>query len=145
MQLSRSADVAPNLIDFSVANGSRSHPQDLIFVSPFTLETKKWTRVTVRWDPVSDQGSGSIGYDLREVTGFQVNSASLATNALSEALFVGNFYDGVPGPGAFFNPSVAANEGLTPNLSYASDPSSFSFRFPFYGEIHDLKIFKQIE
>jgi len=144
LQLSRSADVAPNLINLSVANGSRSHPQDLIFVSPFTLETKKWTRVTVRWDPVSDQRSGSIGYDLREVTGFQVNSASLATNALSEALFVGNFYDGVPGPGAFFNPSVAANEGLTPNLSYSSDPSSFSFRFPFYGEIHDLKIFKQI-
>ncbi len=144
LQLSKSADISPDLIDLSIANGQRSVPQDLIFLSPFSMDSKRWTRVTVRWDPVSDNGSGSISFDLNQVASFNVPSSSIATNALSEALFVGNFYDGIPGPGAFFNPTVAASEGLTANSSYSVDPSSFSFRFPFYGELHNLKIFKSI-
>lgn len=144
LQMSRSADISPNLIDLSVENGTRSSPQDLIFVSPFDLPTKRWSKVTLRWSPRGDNGTGSIAFDNNEVASFSVPSASIATNALSEALFVGNYYEGPAGPGAFFNPTVAANEGLTPNTSYSSDPASFRFRFPFYGELHDLKIFKDI-
>ncbi len=142
LQLSRSADIDPSNVDLTVANGLRSSPQDLIFVSPFDLPTKRWSRVTVRWSPAGDNGTGSIAFNNSEVTTFAIPSASIATNNLSEALFVGNYYDGIPGPGAFFNPTVAASEGLTSNLDYTSDPSRFNFRFPFYGELHDLKIFK---
>jgi len=144
LQMSRSAEVSPDQIDLSVANGSRSTPQDLIFVSPFSLPTKRWSKVTVRWSPAGDNGTGSIAFDNSEVTSFSIPSASIATNNLSEALFVGNFYEGQPGPGAFFNPTVADSQGLTSNASYASDPSNFSFRFPLYGELHDVKIFKDI-
>jgi hypothetical protein len=116
----------------------------MIFVSPFDLPSKRWSRVTLRWSPAGDNGTGSIAFDNREVTSFAIPSASIATKLLSEALFVGNFYEGPAGPGAFFNPTVAAKEGLTSNPGYASDPSGFRFRFPFYGELHDLKIFKDI-
>jgi len=144
LQMSKSADIAPRLVNLSVSNGARSTPQDLIFVSPFSLPTKRWSKVTVRWSPRGDNGTGSIAFDNNEVTSFAVPSASIATRNLSEALFVGNYYEGPPGPGAFFNPTVASAEGLTSNSSYSSDPSGFNFRFPFYGELHDLKIFKDI-
>ena len=144
LQLSRSADISPDKIDLTVANGSRSTPQDLIFASPFDLPSKKWSRVTVRWSPSGDNGTGSIAFNNSEVTTFAIPSSSISTNRLSDALFVGNYYDGVPGPGAFFNPTIAAEEGLTSNSDYTADPARFRFNFPFYGEVHDLKIFKDI-
>ncbi len=62
-----------------------------------------------------------------------------------DALFVGNFYEGANEDESaiqrFFNPTVSEMEGLTPYLSYDSDPTSFQMRHPLWGEVHDIKIY----
>jgi hypothetical protein len=107
LQLSHSADVLPSSIDTTVANNSRSYPDDLIFVSEDnSLKLNNWHHVTVRWgtDTVNF-GTGSIRIDDTSETYFNVPSSSI-TPVISgdmgdtDILFIGNYYEGQNGPSA---------------------------------------------
>ena len=144
LQLSHSADIPPNQISIPAIESGASFPQDLIFISEDnTLSHNTWHRVTVRWGGINrSYGTGSIVIDNTE-TLFCVPSSSIGTYGKSEALVIGNYFQGSDYNGKFFNTQVAYDEGITEFPAYASDPSGYVFGNPLQAEIHDLKIYRR--
>ena len=156
LQLSHSADISPSKVDLSLDNNTRPRDNgtDLCFLSADnSLKRNHWHHISIRWGTNQyNAGSGSIIVDDFEY-GFCVPSASIdpvtafadSTNP-PEVLFVGNYYEGTNVQGgnaikAFFNTTVATDEGLRPAEGFTTDPAGFQFDHPLNAEIHDLKIY----
>jgi len=142
LQLSHSADTNPTNVNIAAAETGLTFPNNLIFVSPDnSLKHNHWHHVTVRWGGnTRSYGSGSIVIDGVK-TYFKVPSASLSTD--TDALFLGNYYQGSDAVGKFFNTNVAVSEGIPSFNSYTSDPTQFSFNNQLQAEIHDVKLYKR--
>lgn len=142
LQLSHSADINPSSINIPAVEAGLSYPSDLVFVTPDnSLSHNYWHHVTIRWGGNSrSYGSGSIIIDGQK-TSFNVPSSSLMTD--SDALIIGNYFDGPDAVGKFFNTPVAVNEGIPSFPSYTSDPTQFSFNNQLQAEVHDLKLYKR--
>jgi len=169
LQLSRSADTAPSVIDISIANNARSAPTDLVFLSDDnSLLRNNWHHVGIRWGTNTvAEGSGSFFIDGVEKGVFKVPSASITPIAFKppqgdpDVLVVGNYYN---------SPNTAVNGAGFPNLLagyFTQAPSSGpafrdglmpmfrdtaptlydygptgSLDHPLNAEVHDLKIYK---
>ena len=156
LQLSHSADTNPSDIDLSIDNNSRSHPNDLVFLSDDNVLTKNtWHHVAIRWDSNFNNGTGSFFIDNKVNGSYSIPSSSVMqitssnTDLLDpDALFVGNYYSGDNnGSNAiakFFNNGAHVEEGVMLfNDNLTTDPSEFSFTNPLNAEVHDIKIFDQ--
>jgi len=144
LQLSQSADVRPSSLSIPAVESGLSFPKDLIFVSnDNSLEYNKWQHVTIRWGSSQrSYGSGSIIID-NNITNFTVPSSSIATYKNSDALIVGNYFEGSDFNAKFFNANVATDEGIPEFSGFTADPVGFAFRHPLQAELHDLKILKR--
>lgn len=142
LQLSHSADTNPTEINIPAATSGLTFPNDLIFVSPDnSLKHNHWHHVTVRWGgSARSNGSGSIVIDGSK-TYFNIPSASLTTD--TDALVLGNYFQGPDAVGKFFNTSVSVDEGIPLFPSYTTDPVNFSFNNQLQAEIHDVKLYKR--
>ena len=138
-----SANVSPSSIDFSVPNGSRTFPQDLIYVSEDNLlRHNNWHHVCVKWGSTSNNGSGSFHIDAL-TSSFYYPSSSIVGGAKPSVLIMGNQYIGADSTDKFFNSSVKTLEGLTEIDTGLEDPVGFTFSSPLNAEIHDFKIFNR--
>jgi len=144
LQLSHSADIPPSQISIPAVESGASNPLDLAFISEDnSLTHNTWHRVTIRWGGASrSYGTGSIIIDTSE-TKFCVPSSSIASYNKSEALVIGNYFQGPDFNGKFFNSQVAYDEGITSFPAYTEDPIGFQFSNPLQAEIHDLKIYRR--
>ena len=144
LQLSQSANTPPSTLSIPAVESGLSFPNDLIFVSADnSLTHNKWHHVTVRWGGINrSDGSGSIVIDSLQ-TDFNVLSSSIATLKESDALFVGNYYQGTDSVGKFFNSTAATLEGIPEISAYSTEPAGFSLVNQLQAEIHDLKIYKR--
>lgn len=159
LQLSHSADVRPSDVDLTVANGQRSYPQDLIFLSDDNaLRKDNWHHVAVRWGTQTvNMGSGSFLIDSEPQGTFYVPSSSIAPAPYGpgqgnpDVLCVGNFYEGPNSSTSaqtyFFNQNIATKDGL-PQLINDGDattrtPVTFDFAHPLNAEVHEIKIYDE--
>lgn len=142
LQLSHSADIAPS----AVAPGF--FPQDLVFKFDNALKKDAWHHVVIRWDPLIDNGSGSLRIDGADAGSFYVPSASIASTAATtpDALVFGNYYDGindgVDGLRTFFSADASTAYGVV-QLDPATgvfEPTRYDFDHPGFFEVHDLSI-----
>jgi len=152
LQLSHSADIPPSQLAVSptsnkTSTNSGEYPYDLVFLSPDNaLKRNQWHHVTIRWGGSSmNAGSGSILVDKAAST-FNVPSSSILppSHIASDALILGNYFEGSGDEKQFFNSTAASSEGVY-NIPGAgsSDPTNFSFNHPLNAEIHDVKIFSE--
>jgi len=144
LQLSQSADFSPSMLNLTNVEAGLSYPSDLTFITPDnSLLHNRWHHVTVRWGGLTrSYGSGSIVIDGVE-TYFNVPSASISTDDESDALVVGNYYNGPDKIAKFFNETTAYNEGIPSFTGFTTDPVGFTLNNPLQAEIHDLKIFNR--
>lgn len=144
LQLSQSADTNPKSLSISAVESGLSFPNDLIFISDDnSLRYNKWHHVTIRWGGLNrSDGSGSIVIDDIQ-TPFNVPSSSISTLLNSDALFVGNYYQGGDTVAKFFNSNVSSIEGIPEFSGYSFDPTGYSLDNQLQAEIHDLKIYNR--
>lgn len=142
LQLSQSADTKPSDIDPN--SFPLTFPKNFIFASPDSLSRDTWHRVTIRWGTNQRSiGSGSIQVDQMS-TRFNVNLPSISTGLQSDALFVGNYYEGSDRNAKFFNNTAAAQFGTIEDpVGGTTDPVGAILRHPLNAEIHHLSIFKR--
>ena len=147
VQLSGSVDVDPSAVDLTVANGSRTSPQDLIFVSSDnSLKRNHWHHVAVRWGGQEfNNYTGSIYIDNSLDTQFVVPSGSISSSIEPNCLFVGARYNGdnagVNSTDRFFNSANQTRNGVPQVAGYTANPTSFALTNKLNAEFHDLKIF----
>ncbi len=164
LQLSHSADVPPSKVNLpSVDAGTNNYPNDLIFLSQPQLTLNCWNHIAITWGALHNDHTGSFWFDgvEEETTKFIVPSASINTGSTAlmspyvfNPLFVGNFYDGPavidlsPDPDigvkGFFNPGVAAIEGV---YNYGIDmlePSPGTLSHPCNVELADIRIYGDV-
>jgi len=145
LQLSHSADRRPSRVNLNTKNNTRSYPEDLIFVTADnSLSKNNWHHVSIAWGgkSVSD-GTGSIWIDNDHYP-FSVPSSSILPpkHVSSEALVLGNYYEGWDNEAKFFNTTAASREGFFPKTAgLTNDPIFFDLDHPLNAEIHDIKIF----
>jgi len=142
-----SANETPNSIDVTQVNGSRSYPQDLIYVSDDNLlKHNNWHHVSIRWGASYNNRSGSFTIDAT-TSSFYYPSSSIVGSQKPDVLILGNQYVGSDTTAKFFN-SVVANtatgEGVTQLDAGTSDPTGFTFSSPLNAEIHDVKLFNRV-
>ena len=138
-----SANVAPSAINFSVPNGSRTFPQDLVYVSDDNLlKHNNWHHVSVRWGNASNNGTGSFHVDAL-TSSFYYPSSSIVGSTKPSVVILGNQYVGADSTDKFFNATVKTAEGLTELSAGTTDPTGFTFSSPLNAEIHDVKIFNR--
>lgn len=174
LQLSHSADVPPSTIyptgtGFASTLGG-SYLTDLIYTSS-EIPYNEWKHVAVRWEAPnaastnSNAFSGSFVIDGVVDTQFIIPSSSIIPQTFAnpqgdpDALFVGNYYDGIndgtAGGGyltAFFNINTAYDDGLTSAYAGAPGPGSaperadmstsvYNLDHPLNAELHDIRIY----
>jgi hypothetical protein len=144
LQLSQSADVPPSKLSIPAVETGLTFPRDLIFVTDDnTLSHNTWHHVTVRWGGQDrSYGSGSIVIDGVSKS-FNVPSRSIATYENSDALIIGNYFQGSDYNGKFFNSVVAAKDGIPTFSGFSTEPTGFVFENQLQSELHDLKIFNR--
>ena len=186
LQLSHSADIAPSKIGSTYSGGNigtsagSSYRPDLIYTSS-EIQKNRWAHVAIRFQGKNDHHTkgtdisstvftGSFVINGVEDTIFTIPSASVMPESFKnpqgdpDALFVGNFYDGInnaqnaytPIVQRFFNRNVSYHQGLTtlyPTLtvddasqetSHTDIPNSmFSLDHPLNAEIHDVRIYNK--
>ena len=153
LQVSHSADTSPSKVDVSSLT---SFPNDLIFVSnDNSLRKNEWSHIAIRWDESFNDRSGSFIINNKNAGNFIIPSASIRPSAYSagqgnpDALFVGNFYEGINAgndkQSLFFAQRPADRDGLITlhNNSTLDAPNDFALSHPLNAEIHDLKIFSE--
>jgi hypothetical protein len=139
-----SANIAPDNININQANGTRTYPQDLIYVSEDNvLKYNNWHHVSVRWGANHNNRSGSITIDDSITSFMYPSSSTLIPGTFQTPIVLGNFYSGSQTPRAFFNVGSSINEGI-PDLFGVSDPTNFTFNNPLNAEIHDIKFFNRV-
>lgn len=138
-----SANIPLSAIDVNTANGSRSYPQDLIYISDDNmLKHNHWHHVTVRWAANSNNRTGSFQVD-NITSSFYYPSGTVTDAVIPQVLFMGNQYVGADDTRKFFNSTTAYNLGLTTLDPGISDPTLFTLNSPLNAEIHDVKIYKR--
>jgi hypothetical protein len=141
-----SANVPPSSIDVTQANGSRSYPQDLIYVSDDNLlKHNNWHHVSIRWGASYNNSTGSFTVDAT-TSSFFYPSSSIAATAPA-VVILGNQYVGSDDESKFFNSVVASStsgEGVTQLDAGSADPSGFTFSSPLNAEMHDVKLFNRV-
>jgi hypothetical protein len=138
-----SANVPPSSISVGIANGSRTFPQDLIYVSEDNmLKHNHWHHVSVRWGSRANNSTGVFQVDSL-TSSFYYPSSSILGTSIPQVLFMGNQYIGADDTRKFFNSSAAAQYGVTAMLSTQISPTGFTFNSPLNAEIHDVKIYKR--
>ena len=76
-------------------------------------------------------------------------NATTTSVADSQALFIGNYFEGpnlmhsASNMVQFFNPNANTNEGVRSLAAENCDPSNFTLQHPLNAEIHDLRIYKE--
>jgi hypothetical protein len=167
LQLSSSADIAPDLVGLS---GPPAGSPMIYSSSDNSLQRGKWHHVAVRWGGTDVLGStGSFVIDGNVDNTFVIPSASITappggTSYVgfsspaedANALFLGNYVRGANqiAIGAdndfgaiknFFNSVVAADEGLLtwPNPGIEDVSTNHIFRNKLNAEIHEIRIFKE--
>jgi len=173
LQLSHSCGTKPSDVDLSIANSRRDVPNDLIFLSDDNALTRNhWHHVSIRWDTAtSNKGSGSFYIDGEERGHFSVNSGSIAATEPfgsvpsgndpriltgSDALVIGNFFEGSDCIGKFFNAAATGSEGCgrkvfedsvvnpyTGSYNPTVLANSPQFNHPLNAEIHEVQIWKR--
>ena len=152
VQLSQSADTAPSTIDLSIANNTRSAPQNYIFLSPDnSLKLNNWHHVTFSWDKNINYGSGSmwIDCDERSVTKMNISTSSINISHTGSfiPLIVGNYYNGsnnstiAPQMKKFFNAGASSLEGIQNegiSAGNINDPSTLNHKPNV--DLHDIRI-----
>ena len=147
VQLSGSVDVDPSAVDLTIANGSRTSPQDLIFVSTDnSLKRNHWHHIAVRWGGQEfNNYTGSIYIDNALDTQFVVPSGSISSSIEPNCLFIGTRYNGdnagVNSVDRFFNSANQTRNGVPQVDGYTINPTSFTLTNKLNAEFHDLKIF----
>lgn len=138
-----SANVPPSSIDTSVANGSRTFPQDLLYVSDDNmLKHNHWHHVSVRWGSRVNNAIGSFQVDYL-TSSFNFPSSSVTDTTIPQVLFMGNQYIGSADTRDFFNTTAQAVYGISNMSAMAVDPVGFTFNSPLNAELHDVKIYKR--
>lgn len=141
-----SANVPPSSIDVAQANGSRSYPQDLIYVSDDNLlKHNNWHHVSIRWGASYNNNTGSFTVDAT-TSSFYYPSSSISA-AAPAVVILGNQYVGSDDEAKFFNSVVASStsgEGVTQLDAGSADPSGFTFSSPLNAEMHDVKLFNRV-
>ncbi len=139
-----SANVSPKSINVTQTNGSRSYPQDLIFVSDDNcLKHNNWHHVSIRWGSSYNNRTGSMTVDSTS-TLFYYPSGSIVDAVNPNVVIVGNQYIGSDNTEKFFNSIIQYNEGLVQLDAGTSDPTAFTFASPLNAELHDLKLFNRV-
>jgi len=145
LQLSQSSEVLPSKINFS----NLVKPNDLIFTSSDSISFNGWHHVAIRWGGnTTDFGTGSFIIDGIEAGTFGIPSSSLTNTAGtiedSNALFVGNFYEGenqgsnkITG---LFKSADVVDEGFSDVFSSTDSFPAFSFSHQLGAELHELRI-----
>ena len=173
LQLSHSCGTKPSDVDLSISNSRRDVPNDLIFLSDDNaLARNHWHHVAVRWGTSeSNNGTGSFYVDGEERGHFAVNSSSIAATEPfgsrpsvndpriitgSDALVIGNFFEGSDYIGKLFNGAATGSEGCgrkvfeddvdnpyrdSGNPTILTDSPQFSH--PLNAEIHEVQIWKR--
>lgn len=141
--LKHSANISPSLINTTQANGSRTYPQDLIYVTDDNLLSHNhWHHVTVKWDANGNNRSGSFQIDA--ITSSFYYPSSSINGGNQNTVILGNFYSGSETTSKFFNIASFQHEGTVRDLTGGStDPANFTFNNPLNAEIHDFKIFNR--
>lgn len=141
--LKHSANISPSLINATQANGSRTYPQDLIYVTDDNLLSHNhWHHVTVKWDANGNNRSGSFQIDAITSSFYYPSSSINVGN--QNTVILGNFYSGSESTSKFFNLDSFQHEGTVSDLTGgSSDPTNFTFNNPLNAEIHDFKIFNR--
>jgi len=142
-----SANVSPSSINAAQANGSRTYPQDLVYVSDDNLlKNNNWHHVSIRWGSAYNNGTGSFTVDST-TSSFYYPSSSIVGSQKPDVVILGNQYIGSDDTAKFFN-SVVANslngEGVTQRDTGTTDPVGFTFSSPLNAEIHEVKIFNRV-
>jgi len=141
-----SANVPPSSIDVTQANGSRTYPQDLIYVSDDNLlNHNNWHHVSIRWGASYNNNTGSFTVDAT-TSSFYYPSSSIAA-AAPDVVILGNQYIGSDDEAKFFNSVVASStsgEGVAQLDTGSADPSGFTFSSPLNAEMHDVKLFNRV-
>jgi hypothetical protein len=142
LQLSRSADIAPSLINPTLL--PLSAPNDLIFTSDDILKRDSWHRVTIRWgSSTRSYGSGSIKVDDASYS-FSANYASISTKVSNDALVIGNYYDSGDRIAKFFNSLASVEYGTEQDPIFGTaDPNNYKFAHQLNAELHHLSLFKR--
>ena len=142
--LKHSANVSPKSINVTQENGSRSFPQDLVFVSDDNcLKHNNWHHVSIRWGSSYNNRTGSMTVDST-TTLFYYPSSSIADAVNPDVVIVGNQYIGSDNTEKFFNSVVQYSEGLVQLDAGTTDPVGFTFASPLNAELHDLKLFNRV-
>jgi len=167
LQLSSSADIAPDLLGLS---GPPAGSPMIYSSSDNSLQRGKWHHVAVRWGGTDVLGStGSFVIDGNVDSTFIIPSASITAppggtsyvgfsspTEDANALFLGNYVRGANQIAVgvdndfgaiknFFNSVVAADEGLLtwPNPGIEDVSTNHIFRNKLNAEIHEIRIFKE--
>ena len=130
LALKHSANVPPSSVDVTIPNGTRSYPQDLIYVSNDNmLKHNHWHHVTVRWGSRANNSSGSFEVDSL-ISTFHYPSSSLVDGIIPQVLFMGNQCLGPQDTRYFFDSTAVNNYGVEPMLTFPSPPLTFTFNSP---------------
>lgn len=146
LQLSHSADIPPSSIDLSLANNSRPFPSDLVFLSDESITFNGWHHVAMRWGGTNvDFGSGSFFIDGIDSGDFYIPSESVTRTdyaTTSNALFIGNYYDGADAVQGFFDQTTQVIEGFSNPLGTAPTFPTYEMSHQLGGELHEIRIWQ---
>jgi len=144
LQLSHSSETSPSSVDFS----NLSYPNDLIFTSSDDITFNGWHHVAIRWGgTASNFGSGSFFIDGIASGDFSIPSSSLNYSDDSNALFIGNFYDGENAGSnkieGLFKSVDVLNEGFSDVFSSIENYPSFVMKDQLGAELHEIRIWNE--
>ena len=144
LALTHSADVSPSSVDLSVPNGSRSAPQNAVFVSDDNILSKNsWNHVSVKWDAYRNGGQGKFlvnGEDAGTIPN-KINTIGRATKP--GCLVVGNHLRSSVNGETFFNAAAASMSGIESSTTYAAGDPIGPFDAPLCAEIHSIKVYNK--
>jgi hypothetical protein len=152
LQLSHSADVLPSSIDLTIANNSRTFPQDLIFLSDELITFNGWHHAAIRWGGNTvDSGTGSFFIDGIRSGDFSIPSSSVTrTDYLPEnsnALFIGNYYEGANNSSnairGLFSEKTGEDEGFTAPFNSPPSYPVFTMRHQLGAELHEVRFWNE--
>ena len=140
LQLSQSADTNPKNINLNSLPAA--YPNNLVFLSDDnSLSLNAWHHVSIKWGTsVASDGKGSIIIDNTK-NDFYVPSSSITTLLNSNALILGNYFDGTSNNALFFNTPVSVTEGIPNVIASSATPTSFGFNNPLQAELHHISFY----
>ena len=140
LQLSQSADTNPKNINLNSLPAA--YPNNLVFLSDDnSLSLNAWHHVSIKWGTsVASDGKGSIIIDNTK-NDFYVPSSSITTLLNSNALILGNYFDGTSNNALFFNTPISVTEGIPNVIASSATPDSFGFNNPLQAELHHISFY----